>query len=275
MLLPAGTYTWRVFYDGNESTSASGGTGYISIDGVASYKNHTVTLTKPSYCHCRVYPLPAADKRSKYTAQIELGSTATSYEPYHDGGTAQAPAPLFAVGNAADEFEAVSGVTTRDVREITLDSTWAWSKYSNLNRRGFSVNILPYGMNRVPYICNNSLIKSMPNGGTDEHSLVLWLGVSYGTILFVAWYIEYYTLPSEIADWYDANTDKLNMDNFKAWLSSHDVKVYYDSSSAPTISTSTPTQIALQAGNNTAMQTDGGRTLAELALTYENLPSEG
>ena len=52
--------------------------------------------------------------------QLELGSEVTAYEPYHDGGTAQATAPLFAVGNAADEFEAVTGVTTRKMASVDM-----------------------------------------------------------------------------------------------------------------------------------------------------------
>ena len=42
----------------------------------------------------------------------------------------------------------------------------------------------------------------------------------------------------------------------------------------PVQSSITPSAITLQNGENVVMQTDGGRTLAELALTYENLPSE-
>ena len=60
----------------------------------------------------------------------------------------------------------------------------------------------------------------------------------------------------------------------KAFAANMAGRTLYYELATPTTSQSTPTQITLQAGNNTAMQTDGGRTLAELAMTYENLPSE-
>ena len=46
------------------------------------------------------------------------------------------------------------------------------------------------------------------------------------------------------------------------------VLLYYELA-PPTTSQSTPTQISLQAGNNVAMQTDGGR-LADIDVTYES-----
>jgi hypothetical protein len=46
------------------------------------------------------------------------------------------------------------------------------------------------------------------------------------------------------------------------------VMLYYELET-PTTSQSTPAQIALQAGNNVAMQTDGGR-LAPIDITYES-----
>ena len=51
------------------------------------------------------------------------------------------------------------------------------------------------------------------------------------------------------------------------------VLLYYPLAT-PTEETLTSSTISLQTGNNVAIQTDGGRTLAELALTYENLPTD-
>jgi len=194
--------------------------------------------------------------------QIEIASSATPYEPYYAGGTVQAPAPLFAVGTAADEFEAVSGVTTRNARQVTLPAT-GWNTYGFSTWKGFScLNVLPVAENRPFYISSNSMIPGIPKGTTHTPNNIVhaWIGVNGTTSVFVAWN-ENVTPP---AAWLTDGEPDVN--KFMTWLAANPVTLCYATSS-PTTSQSTPTQISLQAGSNVAMQTDGGRT-ASLSATY-------
>ena len=58
--------------------------------------------------------------------QIELGSTATEYEPYYNGGIATAEM-LLKVGDYQDEQEILSGAVTRKVGVKVLDGTEDWT----------------------------------------------------------------------------------------------------------------------------------------------------
>jgi hypothetical protein len=57
--------------------------------------------------------------------QLELGSTATEYAPYYDGGTATAEM-LLKVGDYEDVQEIISGAVTRNVGVMALDGTEGW-----------------------------------------------------------------------------------------------------------------------------------------------------
>lgn len=62
------------------------------------------------------------------TFQIELGSTATPYEPYYDGGTATTEM-LLKVGDYQDVQSILDGVITRNVGVKVLDGTESWTRY--------------------------------------------------------------------------------------------------------------------------------------------------
>jgi hypothetical protein len=189
--------------------------------------------------------------------QLELGSTATVYEPYHDGGTAQAPAPLFAVGNAADEFEAVSGVTTRKMGSFTLTGTenFSWSNTllcANIIYNNLGISEWAKKVGGANSICNTLQYSSRQSIASVSSGY--FLGDSYNpnnqNLLFI-----------KIDGCESAN-------DVKTWLTNHPTTIYYELAT-PTTTQGTPTQISLQAGNNVAMHTDGGR-LAPIDITYES-----
>lgn len=62
--------------------------------------------------------------------QVEKGETATTYEPYYDGGTATAEM-LLKVGDYQDEQEILSGAVTRKVGITVFDGTESWSRATN------------------------------------------------------------------------------------------------------------------------------------------------
>lgn len=76
-----------------------------------------------------VYIRTAYRQRTSTEVQIELGSTATEYAPYYNGGTATAEM-LLKVGNYQDVQQILSGVVTRNVGVKVLDGTENWRKTS-------------------------------------------------------------------------------------------------------------------------------------------------
>ena len=235
-----GAYVRIIYTDGTQD-AMEGNSGY----GVFLTKSKTSNAQKTVRSIRFTYNTGSTSTWFK-NFQIEFGSTATSYEPYHDGGTAQAPAPLFAVGNAADEFEAVSGVVTRNVVTYTFTENTNWRWYPASNCWQFEINAKTSVREciLVGYIYVNSVASdtSFPQRMTMPQ---------HGRFVYV----------------YDANyVSSDDLEAFKAHMAG---KTLYLSATPPTTSTSTPTQISLQAGTNVAMQTDGGRTASSLALGYD------
>lgn len=61
-----------------------------------------------------------------YNCQIEKGSTATTYEPYYNGGSATCE-DLLSVGDYTDVQEVIAGDVTRKVGIKVLDGTESWT----------------------------------------------------------------------------------------------------------------------------------------------------
>lgn len=183
-----------------------------------------------------------------------------SYVPYNTGtlvavgGTAQAPAPLFAVGSAADEFEAVAGVTTRKIGVVDL-GTLSWGSYyaaDSSHPYGYCIGTCPgkkYGYFNLVVAGYDTYTNGLFS--TDKHLS------GYGSVQDVNATRLYLA---------DSSLIGKNGTEIATALSG---KLLYFELATPTTSASTPTQISLQAGNNVAMQTDGGR-LAPIDITYES-----
>lgn len=112
------------------------------------YQSETVVIPANT-----IYLTVAQGYSNASEVQIELGSTATAYQPYFDSGTATVEM-LLKVGDYQDEQEILSGTITRNVKAIVLDGTEAWSTsqtYSNVYTAGVAVGKPSGGI--VP-ICN-------------------------------------------------------------------------------------------------------------------------
>ena len=73
--------------------------------------------------------------------QIEIGDTATPYDPYTGQTiTLSALAPLYGDGTVCDEYDAVSGVETRRWKRVVFDGTenWGLSRTESGNNRYFT-----------------------------------------------------------------------------------------------------------------------------------------
>lgn len=100
---------------GDVITKTNIGSGSVKYPFVSIYINSAQTLSALT---------------ENFDIQIEQGSTATAYEPYFDGGTANAEM-LLKVGDYKDEQELLTGNVTRNVGIMVLDGTENWVKISN------------------------------------------------------------------------------------------------------------------------------------------------
>lgn len=236
-LLPPGKYYWNVYYNGG--AMPSGVTPYISYNGRTEYRPHSFTLTEPSYVHCRIYPSQQNTAWSSYTAQVELGSEATPYEPYYDGGTASTQT-LYAAGTAHDTQDAVSGEVTRRIGAVDM-GTLDW--FTNGLRFYATVEgMIGYpGSTKIANIlCHRYIARPLVDSTMPRM------------------YIDNSDRISVVDDNY---TDK---NTFKAAMSG--VMLYYELAT-PTTSSVTAQPLALQKGSNSIYQTDAGRT-ASFEMTY-------
>ena len=176
--------------------------------------------------------------------------TATAYEPYHDGGTAQAPAPLFAVGNAADEYDAVTGKLRHNVSIITLDGTQQLTTTS-LQVDGYFTAAYKF-ITTSDNISVRDKISTIPTISPLDAKEGIWCNGLNNNYMYIRL----------------SNTKCTDMATMTSYFTSHPLAIYYNSVT-PTTSQSTPTQISLQSGINVAMQTDGGRTASSIALGYD------
>lgn len=132
--LPAGTYTISQGAGNNSYVrhSADNGSTWSSFATISENVSRTYTFDTETLMY--VYGT-ASDRRETQKAkkvQIELGSTATEYAPYYDGGTSTAEM-LLKVGDYQDEQEILSGVVTRNVGILVFDGTEDWNPSGSVN----------------------------------------------------------------------------------------------------------------------------------------------
>ena len=179
--------------------------------------------------------------------QLELGSEATAYEAYHDGGTAQSPEPLFAVGDAADTYEVVSGTLNGRIKAYTFTGNETWRAYGTTGYC-FAWNT----GDKMPGNTNVMMADYINPGG-----LVAAL-----------------TMDKVVAGYHTNNDQNVyildsayNTSDIPAFAAHMTGKTIYYELATPTTTSGTPTQISLQSGSNIALQTDSGRSVT-LALDY-------
>ena len=106
-----------LFYDANKNFISASTTG-------------ATTITTPA--NAKYINFYIANNLTVETApdlQLEQGSTATTYEPYFNGGTATAQ-DLYAVGTYKDVQSVIDGGVTRNVGIKVFDGTENWAKSS-------------------------------------------------------------------------------------------------------------------------------------------------
>ena len=134
---PNTTYTLSAVIDGYTSGNSRGlyifeydDTDFLDSDGWINAQSYTFT-TSANTTRLR-FVFAKSGSASNPTVpedisnvQLELGSTATEYAPYYDGGTATAEM-LLKVGDYQDVQSIIDGVVTRNVGIKVLDGTEPW-----------------------------------------------------------------------------------------------------------------------------------------------------
>ena len=191
----------------------------LNTNDVPINTKYTFVLTIPSECCYIRFTLGKTDT----DIQLELGSTATSYEPYHAPATTNIylDKPLYKIGDYADYIDFENKRVTRNIGSVTLNGTEStlldsgnWRPYE-----GSFAFAIKYFSN-VGYNANSAKAFVMSN---------LLLGVPYDSI-----YIG--RVVNAISGYIDNQLDFLlrlsndiasNITEAKQWLSNAQPKVYY------------------------------------------------
>lgn len=179
--------------------------------------------------------------------QLELGSTATTYEPYFDGGSAQASADLVSLTNVADTEDVVKGKRTARIASVDM-GTLNWSDYADSGTSwtyGYTTTqVSGKAIGLLNLICSKYVTSSDINvdkviRGKDNSNRI---------------YIS------------DSSFSGKTGAQIAAALSGQ--MLYYELAT-PSVTDITPSTITLQNGNNTVLQTAGSVNQTRLSLGYQ------
>lgn len=262
-VVPNTTYTWQQATTGGiylricEYNSG----GFVKLNKGGSAGTQTLTFTtsaNTSYVLVSSYGA-VLDKN-----QLELGSTATTYEPYYNGGTATAEM-LLKVGDYQDIQSIIDGVVTRNVGVKVLDGTESWT-YRNTQSGYATFQLSPsvlYSLTGIPHIiCSHFADKGPVNG----ISVVYQMGVGialYKSSDYPTGKNLYLNIPTSLA------TD---ITTFKQWLADQyaagaPVIIIYPLGTPTTESVAGQT-LQVQNGDNTLEITQASLTGLELEAQY-------
>ena len=178
--------------------------------------------------------------------QLELGSTATDYEPYQ-GDTYDIAFPAEAGTVYGGTLDVVNGVLTVDRAMEVLDGDGIWYDYNpdNYDSYCFVKDKQTKKVGQLLSICNE--YKNVSNAWSTGGNNVF--GVFSDHTSLTRWY---FTRPT--------STFEKNVTAWKAWLAENPLHIVYPLAT-PITYTLTPQQIALLRGNNTLWADTGDTTL--------------
>ena len=187
-------------------------------------------------------------RKESAQAQLELGTTATTYAPYYDGGTATAEM-LLKVGDYQDVQSIIDGAVMRNVGVKVLDGTENWFAYASGAGYQTTVQDMPPS-NSGAYFCTHAIAVSA------IYSKGIRFGANNKTIY-----------------WCQINTTFTTLDIFKAWLADQyaagtPVIVIYPLAT-PTTETVTGQTMQVQQGDNVVEITQASLDNLELEAEYE------
>ena len=239
------------------SGSAIDWTPNTANNGVTSYSPRTVTTDSNGYLCLGIYvqgnrEVPESEFINGTTwMQIEQSSTATTYEPYFNGGNATAEM-LLKVGTYQDMQSVIDGGVTRNIRIKVLDGSEAWTKYSG-NTWTFLTRLYDYNKEQSSCPVISTHFKKM-NGWNGKNGIHIGNNVIDGIHIGADGYFS-------------------NVDDFKTWLANQynagqPVVILYPLAT-PTTETVTPQPMNIQAGTNNVTITQASMDGLELEVKYK------
>ena len=252
--LKAGTYTISV--QSSKSFAfyyrAENGTENVHIGGY-DVTSATFTLTKDLRIRLYAYLNTGLSVSDISNPQLELGSTATDYEPYQ-GDTYDIAFPTEAGTVYGGTVDVTNGVLTVDRAMVTFnggssEQWWLAQDYTNC-----------FGNNNTGTFCD----------GIVEHQISNWLkSSSCGKTSFT------FGLKSNGSLYIclDASADQITEAQFRAYLASTPLQIVY-TLATPVEYTVTPHDIALLRGTNNVWADCGDTSLRYFLLGVEDIISE-
>ena len=251
--IPAGT--WTISFVGNVSrvVTYDGTSTVVYTITAGARKRATVTL--PTDGEIWLFCANASAAAAIADVMVELGSTATEYEPYFDGGTATAEM-LLKVGNYQDEQEILSGAITRKVGVKVLDGTETFTVSSS----GAMITQIPdvaIGATNNPINTHFALETSSTSVAVGTQRF----GASAGKIYSINYYMKPLTT--------------MTVSNFQQWLADQHnagtpVIIIYPLAT-PTTETVTGQALQVTSGDNVLEITQASLDNLELEATYKSL----
>ncbi len=196
--------------------------------------------------------------------QIELGTTATAYEPYYNGGSATAVNLLCVLNKsgqniyAQDVQNVTTGAVTRNVGVKVFDGTETWVKATNTDADG----------NNVFY----SVVADRKTGDTNIGMFCTHY-VFKGTVSYSTLKAGEMSILQSAGNVYFDGVGYTTVDDFKAYLAQQyangtPVIVLYPLATATT-ETVTPQPLTIQAGTNIVEITQASMDNLELEVSYK------
>ena len=177
--------TYSISLDISANGVATGSYGRISLykgssyfylyEGAGGSGHKTSTFTTPAdlsgYSNLLIYG--SSDKSATVNLsniQIELGSTATTYEPFrgYNQTTISLDAPLNKIGDVEDTYNSLTGEFVQRIGKRVLDGTEAgWQKYSanpssNVYYINFTGSAKGYGLSRCSHFKQLNIAWDLP-----------------------------------------------------------------------------------------------------------------
>ena len=220
--------------------------------------NYNFTITMPSGIKYLRYSFRTEIADSQ---QVELGETATAYEPYFNGGTANAEM-LLSVGDYKDVQSVIDGGVTRNIGIKVLDGT-----------ENFKIIDGTYPYFCIDYNTDFSLSTNI-HGGFCSHFECVNTGATrneQGISLYRNSSTNATRLGLKYNDLYPATSSNIPL--LKQWLSDQyangtPVIIVY-SLNTPTEETVTPQPMNIQAGTNIVQITQASMDDLELEVKYK------
>lgn len=250
--VPAGTYTFSV----TDMFGTGQLDGYVvfmgfDIDGTAisNYVLHsgnssiTITYTKPVGLYYGIYVKQGLTVDTVVKIQLELGPTATDYEPYQ-GDTYTIAFPSEAGTVYGGTLDVTNGVLTVDRAMVTLTED-----------AGYSISTSDANRNRIAWGGYDSVGKQ---NGTFVSDTLATAPNGTGGVSTGDWQVFGSTVASRC--WITVPKTIASVNDFKAYVQQHPIQICYELAT-PVTYTLTPQQIALLRGNNTLWADTGDTTL--------------